>query len=82
MAHLLGSKYCIESLRKDVSDVHETVIDVFSRAGPVRFPSWKFPDKISADLDINELLDKYDYSEDEEERQVSHIVLLELVIER
>ena len=33
MAHLLGSKFCIESLRTDVSDIQKAVIDVFSRTG-------------------------------------------------
>ncbi len=82
MAHLLGSRYCIESLRSDVTDLQEAVIGVFSRIGPVRHPSWKYPDKMSCDLDLTELLEIHDYSEDEEERQVAHIVLLELVIDR
>ena len=47
MAHLLGSKYCIESLQSDVGDLQSAVADVFSRVGPVRYPSWKFPDKVS-----------------------------------
>ena len=43
---LLGSKYCIESLRSDVTDLQEAILDVMSRAGPVRQPSWKYPDKV------------------------------------
>ena len=43
---MLGSKYCIESLREDVTDLQESITDVFSRAGPVRTPSWKYPDKV------------------------------------
>ena len=82
MAHLLGSRYCIESLRSDVTDLQGAIIDVFSRVGPVRTPSWKYPDKIASDLDLTELLEIHDYSEDEEERQLAHIVLLELVIDR
>ena len=31
---------------------------------------------------MTELLDIYDYSDDEEDRQIAHIVLLELVIDR
>lgn len=46
MAYLLGSKYCIESLASDVSDLQAAVSDVISRVGPVRYPSWKFPDKV------------------------------------
>ncbi|XP_013408045.1 coiled-coil domain-containing protein 157 isoform X2 [Lingula anatina] len=82
MAHLLGSKFCIESLRSDVTDLQAAVSDVFSRTGPTNSTSWKFPDKIGSEIDIEDLLETYDYSEDEEERQVSHISLLELVIDR
>ncbi|XP_074641534.1 coiled-coil domain-containing protein 157-like [Tubulanus polymorphus] len=83
MAYLLGSKTCIESLQNDVKDLHTAVVDVFSRVGPVRYPSWKYPDKMSCDIDIGELLAEHQYSDDDdEESQVAHIVLLELVIER
>ncbi|XP_071945974.1 coiled-coil domain-containing protein 157-like [Antedon mediterranea] len=83
MAHLLGSKYCLDSLGNDTQDLQSAINDVFSRVGPVRYPSWKFPDKISCDLDISELLDEFKYtSDDEEHSQVSHIVSFELVIDR
>ena len=36
----------------------------------------------ASDIDMTELLDIYDYSEDEEDRQIAHIVLLELVVDR
>lgn len=82
MAQLLGSRFCIDSLRQDVSDLQGSVVDVLSRIGPAPFRSWKYPDKISSEVDVTQLLEKYDYSEDEEERQVAHIVLMELVIDR
>ncbi|XP_060105777.1 coiled-coil domain-containing protein 157 isoform X2 [Heteronotia binoei] len=83
MATLLGSQNCMESLRKDITDLQGTVISVFSRAGAVRYPSWKFPDKVSCDLDLVALLDYYDYVENDPEfTQHSHVVLLELVIDR
>lgn len=82
MAQLLGNRYCIDSLRNDVTDVQGTVIDIFSRVGPVHHPSWKYPDKTSSEIDMTEFLETYDYSEDEEERQVAHIVLLEMVVDR
>uniref|UniRef100_A0ACB8FYT5 Uncharacterized protein n=4 Tax=Sphaerodactylus townsendi TaxID=933632 RepID=A0ACB8FYT5_9SAUR len=73
----------MESLRKDITDLQGTVISVFSRAGAVRYPSWKFPDKVSCDLDLVALLDHYDYVENELEfTEHSHVVLLELVIDR
>ena len=48
----------------------------------VKCMSWKFPDKSACDLDVEDLLDLYSYSDDEEERQVAHIALYELVIDR
>ncbi|ELU04106.1 hypothetical protein CAPTEDRAFT_187561 [Capitella teleta] len=82
MAQLLGGRYCIESLRNDVTDLQSTIVDVFSRVGPVRSTSWKYPDKVAADLDMTQLLEMYDWTEDEEECQVSHVCLLELLIDR
>ncbi|XP_058889263.1 coiled-coil domain-containing protein 157-like isoform X1 [Acipenser ruthenus] len=83
MTHLLGRQDCVDSLRKDVTDLQGTILDVMSRAGPARFPSWKFPDKVSCDLDLVTLLEHYDFVEgDEEFSQHSHIALLELVVDR
>ncbi|XP_051509603.1 coiled-coil domain-containing protein 157 isoform X3 [Myxocyprinus asiaticus] len=83
MTHLLGRQDCIDSLRRDLIDLQGAVLDVFSKTGPVRFPSWKFPDKLSCNLDLVNLLQEYDYVDGEEEfSQHSHIVLLELVIDR
>ncbi|XP_027720770.1 coiled-coil domain-containing protein 157-like [Phascolarctos cinereus] len=83
MAHLLGNQSCMESLRKDITDLQGAIVDVFSRAGAVRFPSWKFPDKVSCDLDLVSLLEHYDHEEGNPEfTQLSHVVLLELVIDR
>lgn len=65
-----------------MTDLQASIVDVFSRTGPVQSPSWKYPDKIAADLDLTDLLEVYDWSEDEEERQVAHISLLELLIDR
>ncbi|XP_070936493.1 coiled-coil domain-containing protein 157 isoform X3 [Macaca nemestrina] len=83
MAHLLGSQACMDSLRTDLTDLQGAIIDVFSRAGPVRFPSWKFPDCMACDLDMVALLEHYDHVPgDPEFTQLSHVVLLELVIDR
>ncbi|XP_030074150.1 coiled-coil domain-containing protein 157 isoform X2 [Microcaecilia unicolor] len=83
MAHLLGNRNCIDSLRKDITDLQGAIVDVFSRVGAVRYPSWKFPDKISCDLDLVALLENYDHVEDDPEfSQHSHVLLLELVIDR
>ncbi|XP_021567088.1 coiled-coil domain-containing protein 157 [Carlito syrichta] len=83
MAHLLGSQACMDSLRKDLTDLQGAIVDVFSRAGPVHFPSWKFPDRVACDLDMVALLEYYDHVPgDPEFTQMSHAVLLELVIDR
>uniref|UniRef100_A0A2K6F8P0 Coiled-coil domain containing 157 n=1 Tax=Propithecus coquereli TaxID=379532 RepID=A0A2K6F8P0_PROCO len=83
MAHLLGSQVCMDSLRRDLTDLQGAIVDVFSRAGPVHFPSWKFPDRVACDLDMVALLEHYDHVPgDPEFTQLSHAVLLELVIDR
>ncbi|XP_040897691.1 coiled-coil domain-containing protein 157 [Toxotes jaculatrix] len=83
MSQFLGRPDCIESLRKDLVDLQSAILDVFSRTGPVRFPSWKFPDKLSCNLDMVALLEQYDFMDGEDAfNQHSHIVLLELVIDR
>lgn len=83
MTQFLGRHDSIESLRKDLVDLQGTILDVFSRTGPVRVASWKFPDKLSCNLDMVALLEQYDYIDGEDGfNQHSHIVLLELVIDR
>ena len=82
MAHLLGSQFCIDSLQNDVKDLQEAITDVFSRAGPVHYRSWKYPDKVASELDIPGILELHEFSDDEEDCQVAHVVLLELVIDR
>ena len=82
MAHLLGSKNCVESLQRDMEDIHQTVKDVLEKTGPFRVQSWKFPDRLSQDLDVSELLITYTYSKDQDHNRLSHIVLFELVIDR
>ncbi|KAI4536430.1 hypothetical protein MG293_013822 [Ovis ammon polii] len=73
----------MDSLRKDLTDLQGAIVDVFSRAGPVRFPSWKFPDRAACDLDMVALLEHYDHVPgDPEFTQLAHAVLLELVIDR
>ncbi|NXW58565.1 CC157 protein, partial [Eurystomus gularis] len=83
MAHLLGHRGCMESLRADLRDLQAAIADVSSRAGAVRFPSWKFPDRVAWELDVPELLEHYSYTEsDPEFTQHSHVVLLELLVDR
>ncbi|XP_072207285.1 coiled-coil domain-containing protein 157 isoform X1 [Excalfactoria chinensis] len=83
MAHLLGHPGCMASLQADLRDLQGAITDVTSRTGPARFPSWKFPNKVSCELDLLALLERYSHAEgDPEFSQHAHVVLLELVIDR
>ena len=85
MAHLLGSKSCIQSLRQDVLDLHTTISETITQSGvqAVNVKSWKYPDQLASDLNILELLSDYSYEPDEtEDNQVTHIIMYELVIDR
>ncbi|XP_063712795.1 coiled-coil domain-containing protein 157-like [Symsagittifera roscoffensis] len=84
MAHLLGSKACIQSLRQDVLDLHTTISESVVQSGmQVNVKSWKYPDQLASDVNILELLSEHDYDANEaEDNQVSHIVMYELVIDR
>ncbi len=82
MAHLLGTKNCLESLARDVEDIQTTVKDALEKIGPLRTQSWKFPDRLASELDIDDLTDTYSHSKDEDFNRLAHIVLFELVIDR
>ena len=83
MAHLLGSKSCLDSLRQDVLDLHSTISETVSCGGAIRVSSWKYPDKLAADINIPELLQDYIFMPNEaEDNQVAHIIMYELVIDR
>ena len=36
MAFLLGTEYCIESLRNDLNDIQETIDEILVRSGPIK----------------------------------------------
>lgn len=83
MNSLLGRRDSIKNLRKDIVDIQKAILDVLSRTGAVCASSWKFPDKLSCHLDIVALLEEYDFVEGEDDyNQHSHVVLLELMIDR
>lgn len=84
MAYMLGNQAYIESLQTDVRDLQWTIREIISRVGPLPNHSWKFPDQRACDLDIDDLLDLYscDTSDEVEDKQVAHIALYELVIDR
>lgn len=63
----------MESLLNQLIALHGAILDVFSRAGPVRFHSWKFSDKLSFDLDLVPQFEHYDVVDGEVEfNQHSH----------
>ncbi|CAM2713636.1 unnamed protein product [Rotaria socialis] len=82
MAHLLGSKTCIDSLRVDIDDIQTVICEIIGKTGSLKCHSWKFPDKLATDIDIKELLERYQHGKNELDNQVSHIVLFEIIIDR
>ncbi|XP_015242864.1 PREDICTED: coiled-coil domain-containing protein 157 isoform X1 [Cyprinodon variegatus] len=83
MTELLGRENCIKNLRKDLVDIQVAIEDVLSRTGPVHYTSWKSPDKLACSLDMVALLEEYDFVNGEDAyNQHSHVVLLELVVDR
>ena len=49
----------------------------------MNYQSWKFPDKSSSDVDITELLEDYKYDDDDDDQnQISHVMLYDLLIDR
>ncbi|CAF4645912.1 unnamed protein product [Rotaria sp. Silwood2] len=67
MAHLLGSKVCIDSLRVDIDDLQNVIYDIIGKTGSIKCHSWKFPDKLATDVDINEILERYQYGKNDKE---------------
>lgn len=89
MAYLLGSLPCMEALLEDVHDLQSVISEYVSHLGPLSCPSWKYPDKLAGDVNIDQLLTQYteyvtctDSSQDEDAKQVAHVALYELVIDR
>lgn len=83
MTELLGNKYSVENLSRDMSDLHNVLGGLTSRLGQVNFTSWKFPDKLAMHVDVPELLEMCEYDAAyEEENKISHLLLLEMVIDR
>lgn len=83
MTELLGNKLCVENLRTDIRDLHHVLSNVTSRLGQVNYTSWKFPDKLALDVDVPDLLDMCEFDADyDDENKISHLLLLEMVIDR
>ena len=86
MAFSVGSRSCIESLKSDLrstqSGLKEVLLACTKREG-LQVPSWRFPEKLAASLDTDEMLRDLVYSNGSEEMNCStHVQLLELVVDR
>lgn len=44
--------------------------------------SWKYPDQLATDVHIKEILERYQYSKNELDNQVAHVILFEILIDR
>ena len=82
MAHLLGSKNCVESLCKDVCQLQEVITPLLKITGRVEFSSWKYPCENACDINVKEIIENYCFCQDEDANKLSHIILLEMVIDR
>lgn len=67
MVELLGGEAIFESLRIDVLDIQWVISGIIFRVGLVEVVLWKFFDKQSVDLNIEEFFDFYSYSDDVED---------------
>lgn len=67
MVELLGGEAIFESLRIDVLDIQWVISGIIFRVGLVEVVLWKFFDKQSVDLNVEEFFDFYSYSDDVED---------------
>lgn len=83
MAFVAGSRSCIESLRNDLKAIQGGLKELVSRAEGLQVPSWRFPEKLSTSLEVQELMKGASYSTGDEEKNCStHVLLLEIAVDR
>jgi len=86
MAFSVGSRSCIESLKSDLRSIQSGLKDVLlacTKRESLQVPSWRFPEKLAASLDTDEMLRDLAYSSSSEDMNCStHVLLLELVVDR
>lgn len=66
----------METLKNDLVKVAQTSLELSGKVGTVQAPSWRFPEKIAASVNIEEALKGLPQSAD------SHVFLLELIVDR
>ena len=88
MAYVLGSLSWVEALLEDIHDLQSVISEYVSHLGPLNCPSWKYPDQLAGDVNIDQLLTQYtgyltaDSNLEDDARQMAHLALYELVIDR
>lgn len=86
MAFSVGSRSCIESLKSDLRSIKSGLKEVLlacTKRESLEVPSWRFPEKLAASLDTDEMLRDLAYSSSSEDMNCStHVLLLELVVDR
>ena len=86
MAFSVGSRSCIESLKSDLRSIKSGLKEVLlacTKRESLQVPSWRFPEKLAASLDTDEMLRDLAYSSSSEDMNCStHVLLLELVVDR
>lgn len=86
MAFSVGSRSCIESLKSDLRSIQSGLKEVLlacNKRESLQVPSWRFPEKLAASLDTDEMLRDLAYSSGREDMNCSaHVLLLELVVDR
>lgn len=82
MTFALGTQCGIENLRTDVLAIHNASKEVLAKAGDLKVPSWRFPEKLGASVDVDGLLKDLCYSSSHDKDCASHVLLLELAVDR
>jgi len=86
MACSVGSRSCIESLKSDLRSSQSGLKEVLlacTKRESLQVPSWRFPERLAASLDTDEMLRDLAYSSGSEDMNCStHVLLLELVVDR
>lgn len=81
-----GGRLCAESLRNDVAGVNAGLKELLCTVGDLQTPSWRFPERLAASLDMEGLL-KDAAAEPapqtgEADCSSTRVLLLELLVDR
>lgn len=79
----LGSELCIAKLKDEVNEVQNHIEQLILTKGPFSIWSWKFSTGNEEVKKILEALNKRSfYVKNENQRRLTHLVLLEILIDR